>query len=118
MPVPQLPDKDDDSWEREWAPKRQPPDEDDAQRKARVLSNLEKNFKGDELTLLREASYTRANDFYETNIQVLEQKLLDVNEDIQELNGRILGRRNTKNPTPEYAAETNRLKEIQGTLKK
>ena len=48
----------------------------------------------------------------------MEQKLIDVNNDIKEINSRITGRKNTKNPSPEYVAETNRLKEIQGTLKK
>ena len=48
----------------------------------------------------------------------MEQKLIDLNNDIKEINGRITGRRNIKNPSPEYVAETNRLKELQGTLNK
>ena len=34
------------------------------------------------------------------------------------LNGQILGRKNTKNPSPEYVAGTNKLKESVGILKK
>ena len=68
--------------------------------------------------LLKEGDYPRPSEFNETNIQELEQKLIDVNEDIKTLNGQILGRRNNKDPSPEYVAGTKRLKELQGTLKK
>ena len=96
----------DEGWERDWVPEKPlPPD-------------LEKNFDGDEIKLLKQGDYPRPGNFNETNIQELEQKLLDVNNDIKELNGRITGRKNNKNPSPEYVTETNRLKELQGTLKK
>ena len=96
----------DEGWDRDWVPEKRP------------TSNLEKNFDGDEIILLKERDYPRPSEFNETNIQELEQKLIDVNNDIKILSGQILGRRSNKNPSPEYVAETNRLKELQGTLKK
>ena len=101
-----------DGWERDWVPEPRPPNYED------VVKDLEKNFDGDEIKLLKEGDYPRPGNFNETNIKELEQKLIDVNNDIKELNGRITGRRNNKNPSPDYVAETNRLKELQGTLQK
>ena len=93
-----------EGWETDWVPEPLSPD-------------LEKNFDGDEIKLLKYGDFPRPSKFNETNSQELEQKLLDLNDNIKELNGRITGRRNNKNPSPEYVAETNRLKEMQGTLK-
>ena len=102
---------DDEGWEKDWVPERLPTSEEE-------ILNLEKNFDGDETKLLKQGDYPRPGNFNETNIQELEQKLKDLNNDIKELNGRITGRRNNKNPSPDYVSETNRLKELQGTLKK
>lgn len=101
--IKELPYDNIEGWDTVWVP--EPP-------------SLEKNFDGDEIKLLKQGDYPRPSKFNETNIQELEQKFIDLNSDIKEINGRITGRKNTKSPSPEYVAETNSLKEIQGTLKK
>ena len=73
--IKELPDE---GWERDWMP--EPPD-------------LEKNFDGDEIKLLKYGNFPRPSKFNETNPQGLEQKLLDLNDNIKEINGRITGRR-------------------------
>ena len=112
----------DDPWEREWVPKRSPPGEEVDEEQQELLKNirqdLEKNFDGNEIKILQEGNYPRPNKFSETNIQVLEEKLEDLNNDINKLNGIILGRRNNKDPSPEYAATTREMKETQRLLKK
>ena len=95
--IKELPDY---GWERYLVPEPRPPDYED------VVKDLEKNFDGDDIKLLKEGDYPRPSEFNETNIQELEQKLIDLNNDIKELNGRITGRRNNKNPSPDYVAET------------
>ena len=104
------PPDDSDGWNINWVPLGKP--------LPKPEGELEKKFNGDEIRLLREGGYPRPNKFNETNIKELEEKIVDLNNDIKEINGRITGRRNIKNPSPEYVAETRELKEIQGTLKK
>ena len=76
------------------------------------------NFVGSELVFLQKDDYPRPSEFNETSTQDLEQKLTNLEENIKVLNGQILGRKNTKNPSPEYVAGTNKLKESVGILKK
>ena len=64
----------DDPWEREWVPERRQPDYEDERRRYRVVFNLEKNFDGKDLNILRDAGYPRPNNFYDTNIQDLNRK--------------------------------------------
>ena len=104
------PPDDSDGWNINWVPLGKP--------LPKPEGELEKKFNGDEINLLREGGYPRPSKFNETNIKELEEKIEDLNNDIKEINGRITGRRNIKNPSPEYVAETRELKEIQGTLKK
>ena len=66
--IKELPDED---WEKDWVPEP---------------SNLEKNFDGNEINLLKEGGYPRPVNFNETNIQELGQKLEDVSNDIKEIN--------------------------------
>ena len=117
----ELPEPDDDDWIKpppddsggwniNWVPLGKP--------SPKPEGELEKNFNGDEVSLLREGNYPRPNKFNQTNIKELEEKMVDLNNDIKEINGRITGRRNIKDPSPEYVAETRELKEMQGTLKK
>ena len=103
------PPDDSDGWNINWVPLGKP--------LPKPEGELEKNFNGDEIKLLREGGYPRPSKFNESNIKELEEKIVDLNNDIKEINGRITGRRNIKNPSPEYVAETRELKEIQGTLK-
>ena len=104
------PPDDSDGWNINWVPLGKP--------LPKPEGELEKNFNGDKIKLLREGGYPRPSKFNESNIKELEEKIVDLNNDIKEINGRITGRRNIKNPSPEYVAETRELKEIQGTLKK
>ena len=80
--------------------------------------DLEKNFDGYEIKLLKEGGYPRPSKFYETNIEELKEKIEDLNSDLKTINGRITGRRNMKNPSSEYVSETKELKQMVGTLKK
>ena len=101
--IKELPYENEEGWDTVWVPES---------------PSLEKNFDGDEIKLLKQGDYPRPSEFNINNIEELEQKLIDLNKDIKEINGRMTGRKNTKDPSPEYAAESKRLKEIQGTLKK
>ena len=102
-----LPPKDEgDPWDSDWVPVPKP------------TGNLEKNFVGSELGFLQEYNYPRPSEFNENNIQDLEQIRANLNENIRVFNGQIVGRRNNKNPSPEYVAGTNKLKESVGILKK
>ena len=80
--------------------------------------NLEKDFVGSELDFKQNYDYPRPSEFNETSTQDLEQKLTKLNENIRVLNGQILGGKSTKNPSPEYVAGTNKLKESVGILEK
>ena len=67
------PDDEGDPWDSDWVPIPRP------------IGNLEKNFDGDEIKLLKQGNYPRPGDFNETNSQDLEQKLIDVNNDIKNI---------------------------------
>ena len=105
VPMPP-PDDEVDRWDSDWVPIPKP------------IGNLEKNFVGSDLLFLQNYNYPRPSKFNENSIQDLEQKLTNLNENISVLNGQILDRKNTKNPSPEYVAGTNKLKESVGILKK
>ena len=114
-----------DPWEQEWIPEYIAPggdddDDDDEQEliKIRKMFQIENNFNGEELKLLSFYGYTRPKDFNATNIQNLEKQFQNLNDNIKELNGRILGRKNTKSPSQLYMEETKTLKDTQGTLYK
>ena len=102
----QPPDDEEDPWDSAWVPVPKP------------SGNLEENFVGSELIFLQNYDYPRPSEFNETSTQDLEQIHINVNENIRLLNGRIVGRKNNKNPSPEYVAGTNKLKESVGILKK
>ena len=104
--VPMPPDDKGDPWDSDWVPVPKP------------SGNLEKNFVGSELVFLQNYDYPRPSEFNETSTQDLEQISTNLIEDIRVLNGQIVGRKNTKNPSPEYVAGTNKLKESVGILKK
>ena len=105
MPMPP-PDDEGDGWDSGWVPVPKP------------SGNLEKNFVGSDLIFLQNYDYPRPSEFNETSTQDLEQIHTNLNENIRVLNGRIAGRKNNKNPSPEYVAGTNKLKESVGILKK
>ena len=63
-----------EGWDRNWSPKSRPPED-------RYL-NLEKNFEGRDLELLKEFGYPRPNDFFEINPK-------DLDLTLEELKGNI-----------------------------
>ena len=65
----ELPYPNEEGWDRNWMPQPRPPDDD-----VRIL-DLEKNFDGNDLGLLREFGYPRPNDFFEINPKDLELTL-------------------------------------------
>ena len=81
-----------------------------------IRLDLEKNFDGDDLAILRNSKYTRPNDFYDSDIKDLEKDLEDVNSDIKTLTGYINGRKRKKNPTKDYFDETVRKEAQKVTL--
>ena len=104
--VPMPPPDDGDGWNSNWVPVPKP------------TGNLEKNFVGSDLIFLQNYDYPRPSEFNEVGVQDLEQIHTNLNQNIRELDGRIVGRKNNKNPSPEYVAGTNKLKESVGILKK
>ena len=108
----ELPYPDEEGWDRNWVPQPRPPDDD-----VRML-DLEKNFDGNDLGLLREFGYPRPNDFSEINPKDLELTLEKLNGNIKQLTGEISGRKKAKNPSPIYEAETEIKKMQKGTLMK
>ena len=64
--------------------------------------NLEKNFEGRDLELLKEFEYPRPNDFFEINPKVLDETLEELKGNIIQLTGEISGRKKAKNPSPLY----------------
>ena len=82
------------------------------------ILDLEKNFDENDLAILREANYTRPNDFYDFNIEDLKKDLEDVKSDIKKLTGEINGRKRKQIPSQDYVAETNRKEAHKGTLLK
>ena len=104
--VPMPPPDDGKGWDSNWVPVPRP------------SGNLEKNFVGSDLIFLQNYDYPRPSEFNEVGVQDLEQIHTNLNQNIRELDGRIVGRKNNKNPSPEYVAGTNKLKESVGILKK
>ena len=92
----QPPDDDGDGWDSDWVPVSKP------------SGNLEKNVVGSDLIFLQNYDYPRPSEFNETSTQDLEQIHTNLNENIRVLNGRIAGRKNNLNPSPEYVAGTNK----------
>ena len=82
------------------------------------LFNLEKNFEGRDLELLKEYGYPRPNDFFEINPKNLELVLFELTGNIRQLTGEISGRNKAKNSSPLYEAETEIKKIQKGTLMK
>ena len=103
--VPMPPPDDGKGWDSNWVPVPRP------------SGNLEKNFVGSDLLFLQNYDYPRPSEFNEVGVQDLEQIHTNLNQNIRELDGRIVGRKNNKNPSPEYVAGTNKLKESVGILK-
>ena len=104
MPMP--PPDDGKGWDSNWVPVPRP------------SGNLEKNFVGSDLLFLQNYDYPRPSEFNEVGVQDLEQIHTNLNQNIRELDGRIVGRKNNKNPSPEYVAGTNKLKESVGIQEK
>ena len=103
----ELPYDNEEGWDRDWLP--EPPTK---------MLNLEKNFEGRELDLLKEFGYPRPNDLFEINPKVLDLTLEQLKDNIKQLTGEISGRKKAKNPSPLYEADT-KIKKIQkGTLMK
>ena len=107
-----------------WEIDREPliPEVEDGQRdeepKRDIRLDLKKNFDVNDIDILKKSNYTRPNDFYDSTVQDLEKDLEDVKSDIKILTGQINGRKRSKNPTPDYVAETNRKEAQKGTLMK
>ena len=80
--------------------------------------NLEKNFNENDIAILEEYNSPRPNDFFKTSEEDLKKDLEEVNSLIKSLNGKINGRKNNKNPTPDYENETLLIKANKETLKK
>ena len=118
-----------DPWDQVWIPERLVPGESEETKKqaekAREVRekitktiDMEDRFNGNELEMLRFYGLRLPRDFVLTNVKTLENQYLILDDNIKELNGRILGRKNTKKPSPLYVEETKTLKETQGTLYK
>ena len=101
-----------EGWDENWVPEMPPNDN------VKRMLDLEKNFDGNDLSLLREFGYPRPNDFFETNLQDLELTLEDLKGNIKQLTGEINGRKKAKNPSPLYETETEIKKMTKGTLLK
>ena len=82
------------------------------------MLNLENNFEGRDLELLKEFGYPRPNDFFEINPKVLDLSLERLKTEIKQLTGEISGRKKAKNPSPIYETETEIKKIQKGTLMK
>ena len=80
--------------------------------------NLEKNFEGRDLEILKEFGLPRPNDFFEINPKVLDETLEELKGNIKQLTGEISGRKKAKNPSPVYEANTEIKKMQKGTLMK
>ena len=98
-------------WDGNWKyiPEGTPPDK---------YLNLEKNFEGRDLELLKEFGYPRPNSFFEINPEDLDLTLEELKGNIKQLNGEISGRKKAKNPSPLYETETEIKKMQKGTLMK
>ena len=80
--------------------------------------NLEKNFDGRDLELLKEFGLPRPNDFFEIQPKVLDKTLEELKDNIKQLTGEISGKNKAKNPSPLYEAETEIKKQEKGLLMK
>ena len=107
----ELPYDNEEGWDRNWLPGPSPSDD------VRML-NLENNFEGRDLELLKEYGFPRPNDFFEINPKVLDLSLERLKSEIKQLTGEISGRKKAKNPSPLYEAETEIKKMQKGTLMK
>ena len=107
----ELPYDNEEGWDRNWLPGPSPSDD------VRML-NLENNFEGRDLELLKEHGFPRPNDFFEINPKVLDLSLERIKSEIKQLTGEISGRKKAKNPSPLYEAETEIKKMQKGTLMK
>ena len=101
-----------EGWDENWIPGMPPNDN------VKRMLDLEKNFDGNDLSLLRDFGYPRPNDFFETNLKDLELTLEDLKGNIKQLTGEINGRKKAKNPSPLYETETEIKKMTKGTLLK
>ena len=109
--LPDLGDYDNETgWDENWLPG-------DSSKKDSYL-NLEKNFDGHDLGILREFEYPRPNDFFEVNPKDLELALEDLKADIKKLTGEISGRKKAKHPSTMYEIETEIIKNKKGILMK
>ena len=109
--LPDLGDYDnEEGWDENWIPG-------DSSKKDSYL-NLEKNFDGHDLGILKEFGYPRPIDFFEINPQDLELTLEELNGDIKQLTGEISGRKKAKNPSSIYEIETDIKKNKKGILMK
>ena len=68
-----------EGWDENWVPEMPPNDN------VKRMLDLEKNFDGNDLSLLREFGYPRPNDFFETNLHDLELTLEDLKGNIKQL---------------------------------
>ena len=107
----ELPYDNEEGWDRNWLPKPKPSDD-------VGMLNLEKNFEGRDLELLKEFGYPRPNDFFEINPKVLDLTLEQLKDNIKQLTGEISGRKKAKNPSPVYDANTEIKKIQKGILMK
>ena len=107
----ELPYDNEEGWDRDWLPEPRPSDD------VRML-NLENNFEGRDLELLKEYGFPRPNGFFEINPKVLDLTLDQLKDNIKQLTGEISGRKKAKNPSPLYEAETEIKKIQKGTLMK
>ena len=109
--LPDLGDYDNEKgWDENWIPG-------DSSKKDSYL-NLEKNFDGHDLGILKEFGYPRPIDFFEINPKDLELTLEELKGDIKQLTGEISGRKKAKNPSQIYETETEIKKMQKGTLMK
>ena len=84
----ELPYENEEGWDRDWLPQPKPPED-------RFL-NLEKNFEGRDLELLKEFGYPRPNDFFEINPKDLELTLEELKGNIKQLTGKLVVERKLK----------------------
>ena len=97
-----------EGWDENWIP----------QFPTNKMLNLEKNFEGRDLELLKEFGLPRPNNFFEINPKVLDETLEELKGNIKQLTGEISGRKKAKNPSPLYEADTEIKKIQKGTLMK
>ena len=83
-----------------------------------VKLDLEKNFDVNDIATIRKFNYKRPNDFYDSNIEDLEEDLEEVKSDIKSLTGQINGRKRSKNPDDAYLTITLLKEEQKATLMK